>query len=81
MCRILSESPMESRIVPLSRRSWLVSRVCLAYQAYNTQRYRSRFSHYLEQALDLFKWRLERNQIYEDEMLVTGLLLCSVSVW
>lgn len=80
MCRILGESPMEANILPLSRQSWLVSRTCLAYQAYNTPQYRSRFSHYLEQALDMFRWRLERNQIHEDEMLVTGLLLCSVSV-
>ncbi|KPI41935.1 uncharacterized protein AB675_5301 [Cyphellophora attinorum] len=80
LCRTLGENLLGTKVVPLSETSWLVARVCLAYQAYNTPSHRSRFSHYLGQALDLYKWRLQRGQIHDDDMLVTGLLLCTVSI-
>lgn len=80
MCRVLGENPMLARIVPLSWQSWLVARVCLAYQAYRSQSHRYQFPRYLGQALDQFKSCLKRNEIHGDEILVTGLLLCSVSV-
>jgi hypothetical protein len=80
LCRTLGENLLGTKVVPLSETSWLVARVCLAYQAYNTPLHRSHFSNYLAQALDLYKWRLQRGQIQDDDMLVTGLLLCTVSV-
>lgn len=80
MCRVLGYSPMLEKIVPLSWRSRSVARVCLAYQAYVNNDYRHQFSHFLEEALELFKLQLQNNDVHADEVLVTGLLLCSVSV-
>lgn len=80
MVRSLGKSPMLERIVPLSWKSRSVSRVCLAYEAYRSRNQRRHFPTFLQEGLELFKCRLRQNDIQDDEVLVTGLLLCSVSV-